>query len=68
MATLDVFDPEPVDLSQYAGVEDRVILTPHVAWYTVESERALRTKTAEEARRILHGETPLHPVPTQEET
>lgn len=68
VAALDVFDPEPVDLSQFAGVESQVIMTPHVAWYTVESEVALRTKTAEEAKRILDGEAPRHPVPTGGET
>lgn len=68
VAALDVFDPEPVDLSQYAGVEDRIIMTPHVAWYTVESETVLRTKTAEEAKRILEGAAPLNPVPAGEES
>ncbi len=67
VAALDVFDPEPVDLSQYAAVLDRVIMSPHIAWYTEESERALRTKTAQEARRLLEGKAPLHPVPMPEE-
>ena len=66
VAALDVFDPEPIDLSQFVGVESQVIMTPHVAWYTVESEHALRTKTAEEAKRIIDGEPPRHPVPSEE--
>ncbi len=33
-----------------------------MAWYTVETERDLRVKTAEEASRILTGAEPLHPV------
>ena len=64
VAALDVFKPEPPDLEMFAGVLDRVILTPHMAWYTEETELALRTKTAEEAKRIHNGEKPNNPVPT----
>jgi phosphoglycerate dehydrogenase-like enzyme len=39
-----------------------VILTPHVAWYTEESELELRRKGAAEAKRIIDGVTPFHPV------
>ena len=63
VAALDVFDPEPVDPSRFADVLDQVIMTPHVAWYSEESMLALRVKTAEEAKRILDGVAPLHPVP-----
>ena len=62
MAALDVFDPEPPDPALFADVVDRVLLTPHMAWYTVETERELRIKTAQEARRILDREPVLHPV------
>jgi D-3-phosphoglycerate dehydrogenase len=57
-AALDVHAHEPVDPSSYAGVADRVVFTPHMAWYTEESERDLRLKAAQEARRILAGERP----------
>jgi len=67
VAALDVFDQEPVDLTKFAGVLDRVIMTPHMAWYTDETEQALRVKTAEEGRRVLDGTPPLHPVPLPEE-
>jgi phosphoglycerate dehydrogenase-like enzyme len=46
----------------FAPVADRVILTPHMSWYTEESELALRRQAAAEARRILDGEQPLHTV------
>jgi D-3-phosphoglycerate dehydrogenase / 2-oxoglutarate reductase len=59
VAALDVFEPEPPGKS-FAEVADRVILTPHMAWYTQESELDLRTKAAHEALRILDGEAPLH--------
>jgi D-3-phosphoglycerate dehydrogenase / 2-oxoglutarate reductase len=58
MAALDVFTGEPPDLSVFAGVRDRLVLSPHMAWYTVESEVDMRRKAALEARRILVGETP----------
>lgn len=62
IAALDVYPEEPPDPSSFADVMDRVILTPHMAWYTEESELDLRTKAAEEARRILIGEPPLNPA------
>lgn len=59
IAALDVFAVEPPG-DRFEGVADRVIFTPHMAWYTEESELDLRTKAAHEALRILRGETPLH--------
>jgi D-3-phosphoglycerate dehydrogenase / 2-oxoglutarate reductase len=64
MAALDVFEREPPDLAVFEPVSDRVILTPHMAWYTEESELALRRQAAAEARRILDSQPPLHPVVT----
>jgi D-3-phosphoglycerate dehydrogenase / 2-oxoglutarate reductase len=61
-AALDVFAHEPPDAKAFAAVADRLILTPHMAWYTEESEADLRRKAAEEARRILQGDPPLHAV------
>src|SRR5262249_10938926 len=60
-AALDVVESEPLDdprLSQHP----RVLLTPHTAFYSVEGFVELRTKTAEEVRRILLGEAPRNPV------
>ncbi len=62
VAALDVFSPEPAQLDVFEAVADRMILTPHMAWYTEETERDLRVKTAQEAGRILTGAEPLHPV------
>jgi D-3-phosphoglycerate dehydrogenase len=61
-AALDVFESEPPDVALFEPVIDRVTLTPHMSWYTEESELALRRQAATEARRILVGEEPLHPV------
>ena len=64
VAALDVHDPEPPDLAALAPPEvaARMILTPHMAWYTEESEADLRTKAAGEAARLLRGERPLDAV------
>lgn len=64
MAALDVFEREPPDVTVFESVSDRVILTPHMSWYTEESELALRRQGAAEARRILDSRPPLHPVVT----
>ncbi len=61
-AALDVFPQEPVDVAAFAGVEDRVLFTPHMAWYTDESEEDMRRKAADEAARLLSGEDLRDPV------
>ena len=68
-AAIDVFVDEPVDESDRAAAFDgplrgaeNVLLTPHVAWYSLEAEDEKRRKGAEEARRVLAGERPLNPV------
>jgi D-3-phosphoglycerate dehydrogenase len=60
-AALDVYWKEPPE-RRFEEVADRVLLSPHMAWYTEESERDLREKAAREALRILRGEEPLNPV------
>ena len=57
-AALDVYASEPPAPDRFAGVAEHVILTPHMAWYTDESEHDLRVKAAQEARRLLEGERP----------
>jgi D-3-phosphoglycerate dehydrogenase / 2-oxoglutarate reductase len=59
-AALDVFDDEPPEIARFEPVFDRVVFTPHMAWYTEESEFDLRTKAAREALRIIDGLAPLH--------
>jgi phosphoglycerate dehydrogenase-like enzyme len=61
-AGLDVFPSEPVDPAVFEPVADRVLLTPHVAWYTDESEADMRRKAAAEAVRLLRGEPLREPV------
>jgi D-3-phosphoglycerate dehydrogenase len=59
LAALDVFADEPPG-DVFRDVAERVILTPHMAWYTEESEYDLRSKAAREALRILDGEAPVN--------
>jgi D-3-phosphoglycerate dehydrogenase len=59
LAALDVFEDEPPQ-GAFAAVLDRVILTPHMAWYTEESEHDLRSRAAHEALRILDGRPPTN--------
>ncbi|MBS1694289.1 MAG: C-terminal binding protein [Actinobacteria bacterium] len=61
-AALDVYPHEPVDVAVFAGVQDRLLLTPHMAWYTEESEADMRRKAAAEAARLLTGEPLRDPV------
>jgi D-3-phosphoglycerate dehydrogenase / 2-oxoglutarate reductase len=62
-AALDVFAHEPPG-DVFADVTERVILTPHMAWYTEESELDLRSKAAREALRIIEGQAPVNAAAT----
>ncbi len=60
-AGLDVVEREPLD-NERLRQHPNVLFTPHTAFYSVEGYDELRTKTAEEVRRILLGEPPRNPV------
>jgi phosphoglycerate dehydrogenase-like enzyme len=60
-AALDVVEREPLDDERLRG-HPRVVLTPHTAFYSVEGYAEMRTKGAQEARRILLGEPVRNPV------
>ena len=60
---LDVLDDEPQpDLTRALFQRPNVLLTPHLAWYSIESRRALALQAAEEAYRYISGERPLNIV------
>ena len=40
----------------------RIVLTPHTAFYSIEGYQEMRSKGAEEARRIAVGEKVRNPV------
>jgi len=60
-AGLDVVEFEPLE-NERLRHHPNVLLTPHTAFYSVEGYTELRTKTAQEIRRILLGEPPRNPV------
>jgi phosphoglycerate dehydrogenase-like enzyme len=60
-AALDVLEREPLDDERLVR-HPRVLLTPHVAFYSVEGFNEMRSKGAQEARRVLEGERVRNPV------
>ncbi len=61
-AALDVFSPEPPDLSLPLYRDERVIVTPHAAFLSAESLIDLRTLVARQIRSALIGERPENVV------
>jgi C-terminal binding protein len=66
-AGLDVIEHEPLQNDRLRS-HPRILFTPHSAFYSLEGFVELRTKTAEEVRRILLGERPRSPVNLAEAT
>jgi phosphoglycerate dehydrogenase-like enzyme len=60
-AGLDVVEREPLEDTRLRN-HPHILFTPHSAFYSVEGFAELRTKAAEEVRRILLGESPRNPV------
>ncbi|MHC5538978.1 C-terminal binding protein [Singulisphaera rosea] len=60
-AAVDVVEREPLD-DERLRHHPNILLTPHSAFYSVEGYVELRTKAAQEIRRILLGEAPRNPV------
>lgn len=59
-AGLDVFEAEPPDPRHPIFQLDNALVTNHIGWYSEEAMRELQRKAAEEAVRVLQGETPRH--------
>lgn len=57
-AALDVQTPEPPDLSQPPYNDPRVIVTPHVAFYSSQATEELRTRVGKQVVAMLKGERP----------
>lgn len=60
-AGIDVFEREPFD-DERLRQNPNVLLTPHSAFYSIEGFVELRSKAAEEARRMFRGERPRNLV------
>ncbi|WP_458210395.1 C-terminal binding protein [Haladaptatus sp. NG-SE-30] len=67
-AGLDVFADEPADHDGPATIDnplckrDDVLMTPHVAWYSVEADEQRRRTAATDVLRVLNGDTPENGV------
>ena len=65
-AALDVLstEPPPADDAVLQGLlkDDRVLITPHMAWYSEQAQVDMRTRAAEDIARVLRGERPRTPV------
>ncbi|HJV94802.1 MAG TPA: C-terminal binding protein [Albitalea sp.] len=59
-AGLDVFDPEPPDVRHPIFSLSNVVVSDHMGWYSEEAMRELQRKAAEEAVRVLSGQSPRH--------
>jgi D-3-phosphoglycerate dehydrogenase len=55
---LDVFETEPIEMSNPLLKLDNIVVTPHIAWCTYEAMARVNLIVAREVRRILAGETP----------
>ncbi|QDT71940.1 C-terminal binding protein [Lacipirellula limnantheis] len=64
-AALDVQTPEPPDLSQPPYDDRRVIVTPHVAFYSSQATEELRTRVGRQAVDFLCGRCPENIVNTK---
>ncbi|GAB7189602.1 C-terminal binding protein [Kineococcus sp. NUM-3379] len=61
-AALDVLPAEPPDAGEALLRHERVLLSPHVAWYSEESERELRLKAAGNVVEWARSGTPPYVV------
>jgi D-3-phosphoglycerate dehydrogenase len=59
---LDVWETEPPVTPDPLFDHPQVVITPHAAWYSTASVRALHERTAKEAVRVLAGEMPRFAV------
>ncbi len=59
-AGLDVFESEPIGPDHALAAMPNVILTPHAAWYSEDSEVEIRSKTAQNVVDVLQGRRPTY--------
>jgi D-3-phosphoglycerate dehydrogenase len=61
-AALDVFDPEPLPDDSPLRTLPNVYLSPHIAAGTWQARARVRQMVAENLRRVIAGQAPLHVV------
>jgi D-3-phosphoglycerate dehydrogenase len=59
-AALDVLQEEPIKPDSPLLTMDQVILTPHIAWYSEQSEQEMRTKVTQNIVDVLSGYYPVY--------
>ncbi|KKI89273.1 2-hydroxyacid dehydrogenase [Bacillus sp. SA1-12] len=59
-AALDVIEQEPINPANPLLKMDNVILNPHIAWYSEQSEVELRQKATQNAADALQGKRPKY--------
>jgi D-3-phosphoglycerate dehydrogenase / 2-oxoglutarate reductase len=59
---LDVTEVEPLPVDHPLRSDPRVVITPHMAFYSVESTKDLQMRAAEEVVRALQGKPARSPV------
>ena len=60
-AAVDVLPVEPPAGDDPILSEERIIVTPHIAWASSEAARDVRVRGAEDVVRVLRGEPPRYP-------
>jgi D-3-phosphoglycerate dehydrogenase len=55
---LDVIPVEPPTSEHPAPTWPRLVVTPHVAWYSAEAEEACHTRPVLSVRAVLEGREP----------
>ena len=60
-AGVDVLPVEPPAAGDPILREERIIVTPHIAWASSEAARDVRVRAAEDVVRVLRGEAPRYP-------
>lgn len=61
-AALDALSVEPPPLDDPLLHDERILITPHIGWYSEASGRDMRAWSAQEVVRVLSGEPPRYPV------
>ncbi|MGD9712525.1 MAG: C-terminal binding protein [Thermomicrobiales bacterium] len=61
-AALDVLPVEPPDPDDPVLHDERIIVTPHIGWDSVEAGHDSRVRASEDVMRVLRGERPKYPL------
>ncbi len=64
---LDVFESEPLSANHVLRTHPGALVTPHLAYYSIESESELKSRAADEVARAVRGEPARCPVNRLEE-